>query len=397
MSSVWVQLFYKGKNEPEGHPVEIIPIPRNIGALIEAVKTKLELDARLNLIFACPPGTTPPFSEQTSIRGDKILKELIDELGNKNPRMSICYDHPLILVAPAPAAGAAVQNANFVFVLYQQTGMGPDPIATAFAVSDSLLLTAAHNVVTREDEDKSVDIEKVDDAREQKEQTDDMVVDNLMISPMLLKSSDGTIRAEEGRRVEVFRYHYHHDWAFLKVCDSKLADFIPLAREINELPERGTKEKMDVFNCTVKIFRDARREATLHAFPKEVGVGTVGEKFMSFQNGGFKGSCGGPYIFRNKAVALHVESHNDAYDYEMLEEQEEEEIQAGTRSRKRTKLDRTLEVAESTVSSHSSIGTGLILQARSGLMKVFNGEMEDSQVPSAGLRNRVKDFTTTRV
>ena len=79
--------------------------PPIVGALAEAAKAKMAValnhcDAAK--IFVYPPETTPPFSEQNSIRGDKILKELIDELGNKNPRVSIGYDHPLIVVAPQP-------------------------------------------------------------------------------------------------------------------------------------------------------------------------------------------------------------------------------------------------------------------------------------------------------
>ena len=101
-SSVWVQLYYKGEETNDRDPVEIIPIPRNIGALKAAVLPELG-PALLGEVKVYAPDTQRPFSGQTSIRGDKILKELIDELGNKNPRMSICYDHPLIVVAPAPA------------------------------------------------------------------------------------------------------------------------------------------------------------------------------------------------------------------------------------------------------------------------------------------------------
>jgi len=102
--------------------------------------------------------------------------------------------------------------------------------------------------------------------------------------------------------------------------------------------------------------------------PKEVSIGPVEERFLSLQNDGFRGSCGGPYIFRNKVVALHIDSANEPVDFEMLEE----EIKAG-RKRTMVKIDKVLAVAESTVSSHTSLGTGLILQVRSGLMKVYNG------------------------
>ncbi|KAG7340289.1 HNH endonuclease [Nitzschia inconspicua] len=100
-SSVWVQIYYKGKYEQKGQPVEIEPIPKNVGALKAIVLPKLD-PTELAEIFVYPPDTEPPFSDQTAIRGDKIVEELIDEFGNKNPPLSIGYDHPLIVVAPAP-------------------------------------------------------------------------------------------------------------------------------------------------------------------------------------------------------------------------------------------------------------------------------------------------------
>ena len=109
-SLVWVQLYYQGKDEPVGDPIPIekseIPHGGIIAGLVKrAAKEELkkELDhAGFTEIFVFSPDTKPPFSEHTPIRGDKILKELIGELGNKNPRVSIGYDHPLIVVAPAP-------------------------------------------------------------------------------------------------------------------------------------------------------------------------------------------------------------------------------------------------------------------------------------------------------
>jgi hypothetical protein len=44
--------------------------------------------ALLGEVKVYAPDTERPFSEQTSIRGDKILKELIDELGNKILKLS---------------------------------------------------------------------------------------------------------------------------------------------------------------------------------------------------------------------------------------------------------------------------------------------------------------------
>ncbi|KAG7340341.1 hypothetical protein IV203_023884 [Nitzschia inconspicua] len=103
--SVWVQLYYKGKYEPKGQPVEIEPIPKNVASLSELVKDKVAealTHCTASELFVYTPESKPPFSEQISIRGDKMVKELIDECENKNPPLSIGYDHPLILVAPDP-------------------------------------------------------------------------------------------------------------------------------------------------------------------------------------------------------------------------------------------------------------------------------------------------------
>ena len=92
-SSVWVQLYYKGKDEPKGQPVEIEPIPKNIGALIKAAKAMLkkELDhAGLSEIYVFSPDTKPPFSQ------DKAF-----DPGDDVPT-STTSKKPLIVVAPAP-------------------------------------------------------------------------------------------------------------------------------------------------------------------------------------------------------------------------------------------------------------------------------------------------------
>jgi hypothetical protein len=86
-SYVWVQLYYKGEETNDRDPVESIPIPRNIAAVKGAVLPELG-PALLGEVKVYAPDTERPFSEQTSIRGDKILKELIDELGNKILKLS---------------------------------------------------------------------------------------------------------------------------------------------------------------------------------------------------------------------------------------------------------------------------------------------------------------------
>ena len=113
MSSVWVLLYYDGQNASKGQPTSVKK-PKdveesewNIDALKEAVKEKMAeelMHCSAAALVVYTADTERPFSEPTSIRADKLLKDLIDELGKKNPRVSIDYDHPLIVVAPAPAS-----------------------------------------------------------------------------------------------------------------------------------------------------------------------------------------------------------------------------------------------------------------------------------------------------
>jgi len=91
-SSVWVQLCHKGEETNDRDPVEIIPTPRNIGALKAVVLPELGLwslsEAKVHF-----PGTTP---------GDKALNSW-----DQTPSNSL-GPHPLIVVAPGaqqPANG----------------------------------------------------------------------------------------------------------------------------------------------------------------------------------------------------------------------------------------------------------------------------------------------------
>ena len=101
-SSVWVQLYYEGKDDPEGNPVEIEPIPKNIGALAKEVKKeelKKELDhAGLTEIDIYPPKSS---DDENKYKSGKKLEEVIAELEKKRtpPTSDNC---PLIVVAPDP-------------------------------------------------------------------------------------------------------------------------------------------------------------------------------------------------------------------------------------------------------------------------------------------------------
>ena len=101
-SSVWVQLYYKGKGAPNGRPVETEPIPRNINALVKQLakeELKKELDhAGLTEIDIYPPKSS---DDENKYKSGKKLEEVIAELEKKRtPPTS--DDYPLIVVAPDP-------------------------------------------------------------------------------------------------------------------------------------------------------------------------------------------------------------------------------------------------------------------------------------------------------
>eukprot|EP00339_Tiarina_fusa_P014072 CAMPEP_0117024420 /NCGR_PEP_ID=MMETSP0472-20121206/18142_1 /TAXON_ID=693140 ORGANISM="Tiarina fusus, Strain LIS" /NCGR_SAMPLE_ID=MMETSP0472 /ASSEMBLY_ACC=CAM_ASM_000603 /LENGTH=414 /DNA_ID=CAMNT_0004730855 /DNA_START=42 /DNA_END=1284 /DNA_ORIENTATION=+ len=354
-----------GKAEADNEKVE---------ADIEKVEAKLESEEDDDVKKQLRQKETQLREEKTQLR--KTQAQLREEKKLLNERLNIFVQQQQQHAEQEQKQTAAVHinRSSAVFVLYEKTDRGPDPIATAFAVSSSLLMTAAHPVVTRPGDDDNG--EKMTDTDEKAAQgmERDFCVDNLMIGRVLHKAVDGTITVEgDALRVTLAHYHYFHDWAFLKVCEgAELTDFIPLATTQDELPPRGTLEKIYVYHCPINSFRDSRKATSVHVLPKEASVGTVAEKSLSFQNGGFAGSCGGPYVFRNKVVALHVASENDAYDFEMLDDRV---IETKNKKRKMSLAEKTKLVAESCASSHASLGTGIILQVRSGLMKVYNGEI----------------------
>ena len=105
-TSVWVQL-YIGSTQ-QGNVFEVDPTPKNISALKDAVKLKKqpELDyLAADRLSVYPPGTTPPFSEENSMKPGRKLADLIEEMKDATPPTS--DDYPLIVVAPPPPVVAA--------------------------------------------------------------------------------------------------------------------------------------------------------------------------------------------------------------------------------------------------------------------------------------------------
>ena len=127
-SFVWAQLYYQGKDKAVGNPFEIRPTPEDVADLAEAVKDKRAVALKhcaSAYLSVYSPGTTSPLSEQTPIRGDKKLADLIDELERDSQSVSIDYDHPLVVVAPAPAPqGTQLSGSLFFMVEFIQVVLG---------------------------------------------------------------------------------------------------------------------------------------------------------------------------------------------------------------------------------------------------------------------------------
>ena len=197
--------------------------------------------------------------------------------------------------------------AHGIFVLFRGKDEDAEAIGTAFAITPALLLTACHNVVVPATEEG-----------------DESVVTELKVTSKLIKSrgkvttvknADGT--HNKGTPVSVYRYNSQVDWACLKRDDEDNAfPFInPVGTQASDVPQPRTREKLFIYHFAVQLFLDYDEIDACHVMVKEASVGIVGQKTLNYQNGAFPGSCGGPYIFRNKAVALHVLSRYVPYAY----------------------------------------------------------------------------------
>jgi hypothetical protein len=102
MSSVWVQLYYKGeaKSVGEADPIEIEPIPKNVNAL--KMKVKAEKPTKLNHVDAgdlvvYASGTDVPVGD-----GPKGLSALAANVSGSEAATGTSYKRTLIVIAPKP-------------------------------------------------------------------------------------------------------------------------------------------------------------------------------------------------------------------------------------------------------------------------------------------------------
>ena len=244
--------------------------------------------------------------------------------------------------------------AEAVFVLYRGSDDKAEAIGTAFAISEKLLLTACHNVVTQSQSDG----------------VSNNVTLDLKVASGLKRIGNAIASEETGKLVKVHKYCVDVDWACLTLADSErstFSSFIPLATDSSDMPPRGSTEKLYIYHCPVSLFLEDIAMDTCHVMVKEASLGIIGEKTLSFQNGAFPGSCGGPYIFRNKAVALHTESTSTTKTAEDIRDERTDQ----GRKRKLTPLQVVEMVADSCVSSHTSLGSGIVLHVRTGIMELL--------------------------
>lgn len=236
---------------------------------------------------------------------------------------------------------------NCIYILCEKSGNKITPIATAFAVKGTIALTAGHAVKGLE---------------------------GMLCLTTKLEKEGNKIVSKDLIQVTVVESDANEDWAVLKRDDRKTFDeTIPVATKVEELPTVGTKKKLTFYHCPVTLFT-TQQETILHVTPKEGSVGLIGNKTIQFQNGGFDGSCGGPYVYCGKAVAIHVESINTALTPGSLKALEKSQ---GKRSRAKSTAETAnltsemavstakmaLEMAESSASSHASNAGGITICA----------------------------------
>jgi len=373
-SSVWVQLYYedikKGRPTSVRKPTEVKESDWNIDALVDAVKDKLSPDidhASPSRVFVYPPDTKPPFLQANSIRPGKKLSELIEELKDTTPPTS--DDHPLIVVAPdakkrkKQAAGDPGFPFNdSIYILYSKPdGNKISVIATAFAAAKTVALTAGHTISSKD-----------------KKSGKTMVIGEPLFLTTVLVRNDDVISPEEGKLeipVTVEMFHYDNDWAVLKRSDGGVfPQMIPVATSRTDIPRDGASEPMTFYHVPVALFRDDTEYTDrLHVTPKQGSVGLVKKNYIDFQNGGFDGSSGGPYVYMGKAIAIHTCSLNSALTAEALRIHQ---IQQGdrTESNKRMIVADAVTLADSCAVSHTSVGSGMLIYKRLELVECVTAQ-----------------------
>lgn len=253
-----------------------------------------------------------------------------------------------------------------IYVLYLKNQEGDiEPIATTFAISDSLALTAGHTVAERK--------ERKNQGRSN--QSESTIAEKFYLAKQLrVNKSTGKIEPKDPKEISV-RVRAHdldEDWAVLERTDgTKFPEVIPVATDKSEGPKIGTTNKLTFYHCPIGIMKEGH--SVMHVTPKVGSVGLIDEDngTVCFQNGGFDGSCGGPYVYLGKAIGFHTDSTNTALTSEALKAHDQR-VQNGPPKKKnavaiareaQSMAEDAMQVADSASSSHASMATGILIYA----------------------------------
>ena len=292
------------------------------------------------------------------------VQSFVDRNGVERRRFSRLVDGGTYRLGPAIRASVPLQQPDpgypfidSIYILYSKPSRNEiSVIATAFAVTNTLACTAGHTVSDKKNKCSPA-----------------LVIDEPLFLASVLVRNDGTIAPEEGKEeipVTVHKFHYENDWAVLKRTDQGIfSQCIPVAKSAAEVPRDGAKNELTCYHCPVALFVDDEEFTDrLHVTPKSGSVGLIKKNSIDFQNGGFDGSCGGPYVYMGKAIAIHTLSQNSALTSETLRMHQ---IRQGERSvsNKRMKVADLTVVANSVAASHTSVGSGVLIHKREGLLQ----------------------------
>jgi hypothetical protein len=113
MSSVWVQLYYKGETTPVGEvdPIEIEPMPKNVNALKVEVKA-----AKLTKLNHVDAGDLSVYASGTAV---PIPKDAISLHSWENVPHESTGPLPLIVVAPKPEQQNGKLRCCFCIVVFK--------------------------------------------------------------------------------------------------------------------------------------------------------------------------------------------------------------------------------------------------------------------------------------
>ena len=148
--SVWVQLYYEGKEKPAGHPININPAPKDVADLTKEVKA--ELPHSLSHCDAANLSVYPPDTDVT-IEGyeDKFIKPW-EEVPSTDPLPGERTPRPVIAMAPAKADAAIADAADQRFQKVSGVTKESNDSSVALAKEASIYVKELSELDVQEDD-----------------------------------------------------------------------------------------------------------------------------------------------------------------------------------------------------------------------------------------------------